>query len=407
MLLKTADRWKTVKLSSIFIENKTKNSNFSISRAFQFYFGTIVPKKEYELTNDLIETYKKYTIIKKGDIVINGLNLNYDFVTQRVGFVEEEGIMTSAYIAIRPRIELNNKYYCYFFKTLDAHKMFHGMGSGIRLTLSYDDLKSYPLPVPPLSEQNQIVKFLDWKISKINKLISLREQQISELGELKKAIINKAVTKGDWKRVRLKNVAILNPSCSYHGLKPEDEVTFAPMECIRTDERIEKIATLKNNNSSYSSFNEGDIALAKVTPCFQNRNVCLMTNLTNGYAFGSSELFNIRVKNIYSRFLIYYFMTSNFINGGIASMTGVAGLKRVSSEYVRNSLVSLPSIVEQHVITDYLDKKCAQIDTLITNYEKQISEFNELKARLISDTVTGKIDVREIKIPNETGEEND
>ncbi len=67
----------------------------------------------------------------------------------------------------------------------------------------------------------------------------------------------------------------------------------------------------------------------------------------------------------------------------------------------------IPSEKEQCVITDYLDKKCAQIDTLITNYEKQISELNELKTRLISDTVTGKIDVREIKIPDETGENNE
>ncbi|MBQ8693907.1 MAG: restriction endonuclease subunit S [Synergistaceae bacterium] len=75
-------------------------------------------------------------------------------------------------------------------------------------------------------------------------------------------------------------------------------------------------------------------------------------------------------------------------------MTGSAGLKRVSATYITNALVPVPPLSEQNEIAEYLDKKCAQIDKLITICEKQITELNELKARLISDAVTGKIDVR-------------
>ena len=82
-------------------------------------------------------------------------------------------------------------------------------------------------------------------------------------------------------------------------------------------------------------------------------------------------------------------------------------MPRANWQFIGNCFIAIPTLTDQHVIANYLDKKCTQIDTLITNREKQISEFNELKTRLISDTVTGKIDVREIKIPDETGEEND
>ena len=74
-----SNSWGAIRFSALFSDNNLKNTDFSTSNALQFYFGRIIPKKKYELTNDLIETYKKYTLVNVGDIVINGLNLNYDF----------------------------------------------------------------------------------------------------------------------------------------------------------------------------------------------------------------------------------------------------------------------------------------------------------------------------------------
>ena len=179
-----------------------------MQRAFKFYFGSIVPKKEYELTNNLINTYKKYVIVKPGDIIINGLNLNYDFVTQRVGLAKELGIITSAYICLRSRSSINSKYYCYLFKTIDAHKMFHGLGSGIRLTLSFNDIKNFQIPVPPRSEQDQIVKFLDWKVSCINKLIHIKKKQIVLFREKLDAHISEVITHGINTSVEMKDSGI-------------------------------------------------------------------------------------------------------------------------------------------------------------------------------------------------------
>ena len=85
-------RWNQQRWAAIMEENSEKNAEFCYSTALQFYFGTIVRKKQYDLTPELIEIYSKYTVVNKDDIIINGLNLNYDFVSQRVGIVKEQGL---------------------------------------------------------------------------------------------------------------------------------------------------------------------------------------------------------------------------------------------------------------------------------------------------------------------------
>ena len=185
-LLEYINRWNSQRLGSLFREQKKKNTHFARRNAFKFTYGSIVDKPEYDMTPSLIDTYSKYTLVDEGDIVINCLNLNYDFVSQRVAIVKNSGIITSAYISLRARnTDINPLYYCYYFKAMDARKMFHGMGTGIRLTLSYNELRNVPIPVPPRAEQDQIVWFLDWKVSEINKLIGIRKKEIQELEELR------------------------------------------------------------------------------------------------------------------------------------------------------------------------------------------------------------------------------
>ena len=92
---------------SCFKENKNKNADLAESRLLQFKYGSIIPKANQEIKKEDEEVFCKYTIVEPCDIMLNGLNLNYDFVTQRVGIVREKGIITSAYLALRCRSVLN------------------------------------------------------------------------------------------------------------------------------------------------------------------------------------------------------------------------------------------------------------------------------------------------------------
>lgn len=112
----------------------------TFSHPSQFKFGDIILKPDVNIED--VSSLSKCIIFRKDDILINGLNLNYDFVTQRIARANYTGIITSAYIAVRVRNNLSSKYVTYLFKALDSRKVFNGLGTGIRLTLTYKELKN-------------------------------------------------------------------------------------------------------------------------------------------------------------------------------------------------------------------------------------------------------------------------
>ena len=195
-----------------------------------------------------------------------------------------------------------------------------------------------------------------------------------------------------WETISLKYVALLDGKVDTSNITPEDTVSFVPMECVRNDKRIPKTAPKSKDNGTYSSFCNGDIAIAKVTPCFENGNICVMASLENGYAFGSSELFSVRPQNIVGRFLFYSLQTPYFLDGGAATMTGVGGLKRVSSYYMKNVKIVFPPLSEQSTIASYLDAQCAKIDEIIAQAKASIEDYKQWKASIIYEAVTKGLD---------------
>lgn len=188
------EHWEVKRVASLFTGNVESNSDFEFKHAFKFNYGTLVLKDEPGDIEEYRDTYAKYSKIKKNDILINGLNLNYDFVSQRVAIAPKDGIITSAYIVARPRQLTNAEYYNLLFKTMDNKKLFHGMGTGIRLTLSFDELKKQLVVVPPANEQCAIVSHIEKKCSKIDSLIAELEAEIKYIKEYKQRLIADCVT---------------------------------------------------------------------------------------------------------------------------------------------------------------------------------------------------------------------
>lgn len=188
------EHWEIRRWGNAFIENKDINTNLENTDAFQFNYGSLVRKKRTYKAEEDAETYSKYMVLKPKDIVINGLNLNYDFVSQRVAISAKNGIITSAYISMHPRKNVNAQYFCFLFKTMDAKKLFHGMGTGIRLTLSFAELKKQYIPIPPIEEQQAIVDYIEAKLSKIDSCMADLQAEIDYLKEFKQRLISDVVT---------------------------------------------------------------------------------------------------------------------------------------------------------------------------------------------------------------------
>lgn len=392
-LLEYINRWNSQRLGSLFREQKKKNKHFARRNAFKFTYGSIVDKPEYDMTLSLIDTYSKYTLVDEGDIVINCLNLNYDFVSQRVAIVKNSGIITSAYISLRARnADINPLYYCYYFKAMDARKMFHGMGTGIRLTLSYNELRNVPIPVPPRAEQDQIVWFLDWKVSEINKLIGIRKKEIQELEELKKVIVHKAITgkkcdtatrdtsiewigaiPAEWEIRHVKNVAIIT-----NGSDP------------KTEGNIPVYGSGDGSFKTCGEYKEGPAVL------IGRKGATLhIPHYVEDKYWNVDTAFDVHMKDD-NDLRWFYYLAQCFDYQFYISQTTLPSMTQ--TDY-NNMPIPVPSVPVQHEIASYLDSENLKIDKAIDLTERKIDALTEMKNTLISDVVTGKIDVRNVTIP--------
>ena len=196
-----------------------------------------------------------------------------------------------------------------------------------------------------------------------------------------------------WLVSRLKDKATFNPSKSEIKELPK-ECTFAPMEKLKTDSLLTDVTVIPSNISgSYTYFRENDLLIAKVTPCFENRNVAIAKNLTNGIGFGSSEINVVRVsKKANQRWFFYLFLSSGFIEAGASKMAGAGGLKRIPSIFLETFAFALPPLSEQTAIAAYLDTKTAQIDRQIDLLSQKATQYGKLKRSLINETVTRGLD---------------
>ena len=273
------------------------------------------------------------------------------------------------------------------------------------------------LPLPSYYEQKAIANFLDQKTAEIDDLIADKEKLIELLQEKRQAIITEAVTKGlnpnvrmkdsgiewigeipeHWEVKRIKYLATVNPSKSeVRHLPPEQEVTFIPMEKIVATGKVDYSITntVENLIDGYTYFRDGDIIMAKVTPCFENGNIAIVNGLLNGIGFGTTELHVLRCNNkCYNKFLFYYLQSDVFKSKGISEMYGVAGLKRIPTDFVLNYKLGIPDYQEQKQITLYLDTIVDKINTLISDIQTQIDKLKEYRQSIISEAVTGKIKI--------------
>lgn len=416
-LKRVPEHWEIATVNTLFFNNEEKNEKCTVTAAYQFKFGKIVKKPNFELTNDLIETYKNYALVRPNDIMINGLNLNYDFVTQRVGIVQEPGIITSSYISIRPYIHTNAKLYTYLFKAWDAQKVFNGMGTGIRRTLSWKELKQVTIPVPPKEEQDQIVRYLDWQNSRLNKLINAKKKEIALLEEQKQALISQAVTKGLDPHAPLKDSGI-----DWIGQIPEHwEMSYSKKLFNERKDKafpadIQLTSSQKYGIVSQKEFMEKEGR--RVTVVLTGSDilkhvgrgdfVISMRSFQGGLEYSTVEgkissayvMLIPRSNLVYDNYFKWLFKSACYIR----ALQSTSDLVRDGQalRYVNFLKIYLPIVPlnEQKQIADFIDIKTQKLTNVIEKISNKISLLQEYRTRLVADVVTGQIDVRHIAIPN-------
>lgn len=179
-----------------FEENKDRNKKLTEKTVLSLSYGRIVVKSVDKMTGLVPESFDTYQLIKPGDIVIRTTDLQNDKTSLRVGLARDKGMITSAYLGLRCKPEINPEYVFRLLESYDALKVFYGMGSGLRQNIDFLDFKRLPVPLPPRAEQDRIVTFLDQKITDIDIAISKKERLIELLRTKKKILVHQLVTKG-------------------------------------------------------------------------------------------------------------------------------------------------------------------------------------------------------------------
>lgn len=403
--------WETHKIKFGFTEVNYKNTDGLIKNALKFKYGNIVCKENFDANTEeyVADTILNYNVVKPGDIMINGLNLNFDFVSIRSAIVENIGVITSAYLALRPNEQIILPYYAnYLFRSYDVCKAFHNMGIGMRKTLAFKEFKNQPCIFPSPTEQQQIVHFLDRKCTAIDTAIEKTKKSIEKLEEYKKAVITKAVTKGIDPNAKMKDSGV-----EWIGEIPEDwnigrvkfllderneRSIYGKEEPLSMSQKIGIIPTKQMNQVPHMA---ASFVNAKI--CYPNDLVFNKLKAHLG-VFSVSEYhgvvspdYAVYFENKYShaKYLEYLFKTPQCINEFKKRITGVGqGLSRLYTSELYDVIVPTPTKEEQIRIANEIRNKCEAINNLIKKKQTAINKLEEYKKSLIYYAVTGKIDCR-------------
>lgn len=190
-----------------------------------------------------------------------------------------------------------------------------------------------------------------------------------------------------WETRRLKEVSTVNPRVR---LPQKGNISFVPMERLLFGSVDTSLEMNSEEAGNYTRFEDGDVLIAKVTPCFENGKAAIARTLVNGVGVGSSEITPIRPKRIHPEYLLMVMQAPAFVDAGVATMNGTAGLQRVSTSFWKDTPVPYPPLSTQQAIANYLDHHLGLIDEERNIISKRIELLKEKRSALIFEVVTGK-----------------
>lgn len=413
-LVEIPDRWKIVEIRRLFTNNKEKNFGLNERNLLSLSYGNLKRKNIDTATGLVPASFEGYQIINEGYIILRFTDLQNDKNSLRVGYAYERGIITSAYIGIIPKPNINSKYYYYHLHFLDLIKHFYNGGSGVRQSLGYNEFSKEKVILPPKEEQTAIARFLDYKLAKINRFIHKKKQLIKLLNEQKAAIINQAVTKGLDPNGKMKDSGI-----EWLGEIPEHWEVIKNKYLNEINMGQSPSSDNYNFEGKGKPFLQGNAEFGYLNPspktwCENANKICSKNDILlsvrapigavniadQEYGIGRG-LSSISCKSNLM-FWFYQFLT---LKERLNSIGTGSTYYAISIDDVKNIYLLNPPDNEKEKISNYIEQETAIINTTISSIEKEIALVEEYKMALIAEAVTGKIDVRGYEVPEVTEEE--
>jgi type I restriction enzyme S subunit len=399
-----------------------------------FRDGTVTLRKNRRIRG-FTESLKEigYQGIRKGDLVIHQM----DAFAGAVGVSDSDGKGTPVYSVCLPKRDLDTHYYAQLVREMSRSYFITSLAKGIRersTDFRFDTFASLTLPVPLPEEQKAISRFMRNESAQINKFIRNKRRLIELLKEQKQNVINQAVTRGldpngklkpsgvewigdipeHWAEIPLKQIARADNSGSY-GVEPELGEVVLP---VATTAQIDKDGRFLVKKMPIRGFTEaeakrysckpGEILVVKSSGSISNvitGKAGIFTEDTPDFAFSN---FLMRLTAKHEKVLplyLFYLLTSHLTRERVKRMVAGSTYPNLRVGEYLSSKLPLPEISEQSAICDFIRSETSVLDQAIDRTQREIELMREYRTRLISDVVTGQVDVRGIEVPEVAEEE--
>ena len=409
------DTWDIVKLRFVLEERKEKNKQRQTNNILSVMKdrGVILYSEKGNIGNKCSEDIERYNVVHPDDIVMNCMNV----IIGSVGRSKYYGALSQVYYVLKNRDELkyNIKYYENVFKMQSLQKELTKYGKGIlahRMRVPIEMIKNLELPLPPKDEQDQIVKFLEHKLFQINKFIKLKKKLIATLKEQQQEIINEAITKGINSNVNLKQSGVewigeipehwKVSRCRYLFKEVDersvngDEIHLSMSQKLGlvSDDQLEERRLLSESYIGGKICNKDDIVLNRLKAHLG------VFALAPHKGVVSPDYTILRSnKEINPKFAELVLKSTRCRRELRIRVRGIVeGFWRLYTDDFYTITLPKPDYYEQIEIVEYIIRKNSLIDENIALIEKELILVSEYRNSLISDVVTGKVDVRNIVI---------
>ena len=420
------EHWEVIKFKHLFYEKK-KTHDISLNCG-SISFGKVVEKDDEKIP---VSTKASYQVLNKGEFLINPLNLNYDLKSLRIGLSNLDVVVSSGYLVVRTKQNIDKKYFNYLLHRYDVAYM-KTLGAGVRQTLNFNDLSNTFLVTPPKSEQTKIVSFLDKKTAQIDEVISQKQKLIELLKERKQIVINDAVTKGEMRQNHQllddfsigtkgdvqstadgKNLEFVDSGVEWIGnipkhweisklgtsLKPisiKNRADLPLLSVTREQGVILRDVEDKESNhnfipddlSGYKMVEKGQFAMNKMKAWQGSYGISDYTGIV------SPAYFIFELNGIEPTFFHKAIRSSVYVPFFIKASDGVRiGQWDLSKSRMKEIPFYIPPKDEQFQIVEHIENQTKKIDIAIELQQNYISKLKEYKASLIDSVVTGKVRV--------------
>ena len=409
--------WEFQKIAEVFIERKENNDPIKTTNILSLTNtrGVIPYSDKGNLGNKAKNDIRGYRLAYPGDIVLNSMNV----VIGSVGLSQYYGAVSPVYymLYVRNNTKYNVRYYNYVFQDKIFQGGLNGLGNGIleiRMRIPMSKLKYVCVPVPPRDEQDQIVRYLDWQVSKINRLIAAKRKQIQLLKERQKTRIayivqcgldDNAVTRDsgiEYIGIVPAHWLVLQNRRLFHSMNRIFQGTPTVLSLSQKDGLIpySEMSERSLHTSSYENWqlvHENDLVLnrfkAHLGVFFASKYEGIVT-----FHYGVYEPRRPLVTKYYEA--LYHTPAYCRVYAG-QSRGMTVGLQNLSDTNFYSTYTVYPPYEEQVEIVSEISQIEKQHSQIIASIVSQIEMLQDLRTRLISDVVTGQIDVRGIEIPDD------